>query len=150
MKSQPTKNTLLKKRTSQRFKQFFLREYFFSTPRRNSKIFFPSLRFFNYLFSQRTELNRTDSASNINRFGQSVSKLDTTTLRTDRRATDNKGFVKLGVQWLIEQLCFVSSSVLADSFVLRIPQLHKPPKRYARRAVNGPLVSALLKFIAIG
>lgn len=31
MKSQPIKITLLKKLTSQHFKQFFLREYFLST-----------------------------------------------------------------------------------------------------------------------
>jgi hypothetical protein len=44
--------------------------------------------------------------------------------------TDNSGFKKLAVQWLIEHLCFVSSSVLADSFVLRNRQLLKPAKRY--------------------
>jgi hypothetical protein len=49
--------------------------------------------------------------------------------RTEAR-TDNSGFKKLAVQWLIEHLCFVSSSVLADSFVLRNRQLLKPAKRY--------------------
>jgi hypothetical protein len=48
--------------------------------------------------------------------------------RTEAR-TDNNGFKKLAVQWLIEHLCFVSSSVLADSFVLRNRQLLKPAKR---------------------
>ena len=61
---------------------------------------------------------------NVNRFGQSVCEL-----RTERRATDNSGFKKLAVQWLIEHLCFVSSSVLADSLVLRNRQLLKPAKR---------------------
>lgn len=125
------KNTLLKNAQANAESNFFKR-VFFSPPQEEIQIiFFPTLRFFNYLFSQRTMLTWTDKDSNLNRFGQSVCKLDTATLRTDRRATDNKGFVKLGVQWLIEQLCFVSSSVLADSFVLRIPQLHKPPKRQA-------------------
>jgi hypothetical protein len=44
--------------------------------------------------------------------------------------THNSGFKKLAVQWLIEHLCFVSSVVLADSFVLRNRQLLKPTKRY--------------------
>ena len=47
-----------------------------------------------------------------------------------RRAAANSGFKKLAVQWLNEHLCFVSSVVLADSFVLRNCQLLKPAKRY--------------------
>ena len=35
----------------------------------------------------------------------------------------NSTYKKLAVQWLNEHLCFVSSSVLADSFVLRNRQL---------------------------
>jgi hypothetical protein len=58
-----------------------------------------------------------------------TAKLDTTPLRTDRRATDNKGLAKVAVQWLIEHLCFVSSVVLLDSFVLRIRHLRQAPKR---------------------
>jgi hypothetical protein len=42
----------------------------------------------------------------------------------------NNGFKKLAVQWLNEALCFVSSSVLVDSFVLRNRQLLKPAKRW--------------------
>lgn len=127
--SRHKKNTLLK--TAQgNARPKFLREYFFSYPRRNSIFFSPTLRCFNF-FCQLTVRNWTDSASNINCFGQSVSKLATTNLRTDRRATDNKGFKKLAVQWLNEHLCFVSSAVLADSFVLRNRQLLKPPKRWA-------------------
>jgi len=45
--------------------------------------------------------------------------------------TANSGFKKLAVQWLNKVLCFVSSSLLADSFVLRNRQLLKPAKRYA-------------------
>ncbi|MEI2695226.1 MAG: hypothetical protein V9E90_09170 [Saprospiraceae bacterium] len=50
---------------------------------------------------------------------------------TERRAACNSGFKKLAVQWLIEHLCFVSSSVVADSFVLRNRQLLKPANRWA-------------------
>jgi len=35
----------------------------------------------------------------------------------------NSGFKKLAVQWLNEALCFVASSVVADSFRLRNRQL---------------------------
>jgi len=72
----------------------------------------------------------TDITLNVNHFGQSASKLDTSLLRTDRRASGNSGFKKLAVQWLNEHLCFVSSAVLADSFVLRNRQLLKPANRY--------------------
>jgi len=41
----------------------------------------------------------------------------------------NRTYKKLAVQWLNEALCFVSSSVLADSLVLRNPLLRQAPKR---------------------
>jgi len=56
-------------------------------------------------------------------------KIDTTLLRTDRRATDNSTYKKLAVQWLNEALCFVSSFVVADSLVLRNRQLLVAAKR---------------------
>jgi hypothetical protein len=46
------------------------------------------------------------------------------------KAAHNSTYKKLAVQWLIEHLCFVSSSVLADSFVLRNRQLLVAAKRY--------------------
>ena len=52
-------------------------------------------------------------------------------MTTERSTAGNIGFKKLAVQWLNEILCFVSSSVLADSLVLRNRQLLKPAKRYA-------------------
>ena len=58
-----------------------------------------------------------------------IAKLDTSHLWTDSRAAANSGFKKLAVQWLNEVLCFVSSAVLADSFVLRNRQLLKPANR---------------------
>ncbi|MGQ9820162.1 MAG: hypothetical protein ACUVQ1_09630, partial [Candidatus Kapaibacteriales bacterium] len=48
----------------------------------------------------------------------------------DRRAAATSTYKKLAVQWLNEALCFVSSSVLADSFVLRNRQLRVAAKRY--------------------
>jgi len=50
--------------------------------------------------------------------------------RAENSPADNKGLAKVAVQWLIEHLCFVSSAVVADSFVLRIRHLRQAPKRY--------------------
>ena len=47
-----------------------------------------------------------------------------------RTPTGNSTYKKLAVQWLNEALCFVSSSVLADSLVLRNRQLLVAAKRY--------------------
>ena len=44
--------------------------------------------------------------------------------------TANSTYKKLAVQWLNEALCFVSSSVVADSFVLQKPPLRQAAKRY--------------------
>jgi hypothetical protein len=41
----------------------------------------------------------------------------------EKRAAHNSTYKKLAVQWLNEALAFVSSSVVADSFVLRNRQL---------------------------
>jgi hypothetical protein len=43
----------------------------------------------------------------------------------------NRRLAKKRVQCLYEALCFVSSSVVADSLVLRNPLLRQAPKRYA-------------------
>jgi hypothetical protein len=53
--------------------------------------------------------------------------IDTT---TTRRAAANSTYKKLAVQWLNEDLCFVSGFVVADSFVLRNRQLLVAAKRY--------------------
>jgi hypothetical protein len=42
----------------------------------------------------------------------------------------NSTYKKLAVQWLNEALCFVSSSVVADSFRLRNRQLLVAAKHY--------------------
>jgi len=44
--------------------------------------------------------------------------------------THNSTYKKLAVLWLNEDLCFVSSFVVADSFVLRNRQLLVAAKRY--------------------
>jgi hypothetical protein len=51
-------------------------------------------------------------------------------MKTKRKAAHNSTYKKLAVQWLNETLCSVSSSVLAESFVLRNRQLLVAAKRY--------------------
>ena len=51
---------------------------------------------------------------------------------TSRKLTAcNTGFASGGVMYKLEALCFYSSSVLVDSFVLRNPPERKARKRYA-------------------
>ena len=87
MKSHPQKNTLLKNAQANAKGNFFKRVFFSPT----QEEFFPPL-FFLFFFRYRTGsvLNLTDIASNVNLFGQSACKLDTTPLRTDRRASGNR------------------------------------------------------------
>ncbi|WP_298349389.1 hypothetical protein [Runella sp.] len=49
-----------------------------------------------------------------------------------RSTTGNSTYKKLAVQWLNEALCFVSSSVVVDSFRLRNRQLLVAAKRYGQ------------------
>jgi len=53
-------------------------------------------------------------------------------MTTDRQEArrHNRRLAKKRVQCLNEALCFVSSTVLADSLVLRNPLLRQAPKRY--------------------
>ena len=115
------KNTLLKNPQANAKGNFFKR-VFFSPPQEEIQIiFFPSLRFFNYLFFQRTLLTWTDIASNVNRFGQSVCGHRSESLRGKSRAAGNKkinanflfgGFIASYESWCVnEQLCFVSTVV---------------------------------------
>jgi hypothetical protein len=48
-----------------------------------------------------------------------------------KERTPNSTYKKLAVQWLNEALCFVSSFVVAESFVLRNRQLLVAANRYA-------------------
>ncbi len=119
----------------------FLREYFFSHP---SRIFsLPS--FLKNLFPPTHGLSRnpTMTAFNLNRFVDSVCGLDTILLRIDRRASGNKGLAKVAVQWLIEHLYFVSSAVLADSFVLPNRQLLKPAFQDKKRVFYQLFLSSI-------
>ena len=50
----------------------------------------------------------------------------------EKRAAHNSTYKKLAVQWLNEALCFVSSSVVADSFRLRNRQLLVAANRYVK------------------
>jgi len=65
----------------------------------------------------------------VYRFGQSVCELQTVVLRGNSTTAGNSTYKKLAVQWLNEALCFVSSSVVADSFRLRNRQLLVAAKR---------------------
>jgi hypothetical protein len=80
----------------------------------------PLLKKAKELASHRTT-NRKDSAN-----------LTQTTFVDREARTGNSGFKKLAVQWLNEALCFVSSSVVADSIVLRNRQLLVAAKRYSQ------------------
>ena len=68
---------------------------------------------------------------------QRVCLSNSTVKPTDNQADEkeqrrhNSTYKKLAVQWLNEALCFVSSSVVADSFVLRNRQLLVAANRYA-------------------
>ncbi len=129
MKSHPQKNTLLKNAQGNAKSNFFKRVFFSPT----QEEFFPPL-FFLFFFRHRTGLvlNSTDSASNVNLFGQSACKLDTTPLRTDRRASGNTGLAKVAVQ------CSADTFVVNQSLVLRINicgenrHLRQARKRYGQ------------------
>ena len=54
----------------------------------------------------------------------------------EKRPAHNSSYKKLAVQWLKEALCFVSSSVVADSLVLRNRQLPVAAKRYGQFKKN--------------
>jgi len=100
MKSPHTKNTLLQAATSQPTHQN-LQESIFSPTQEKIKKQKISLPKKNKTSFQHTVQTLTDTVLNLNRFGQSVCKLDTTHLWTDRRASGKSGFAKVAVQ------CFV-------------------------------------------
>jgi len=57
--------------------------------------------------------------------------------KDERKITGgNRRLAKKRVQCLNEALCFVSSSVLADSLVLRKPLLRQAPKRWRKPLTN--------------
>ena len=127
-KSYPQKNTLLKNAQANAASNFFKRVFFSPT----QEEFSPPFLFLIKLFSPTHGFtaNTTSCASNVIRFGQGMSKLGTSPLRTDRRASANKGFAIAGVP------CFADTLVLNQSVVLRMnssaknPRHRKPQKRY--------------------
>lgn len=79
----------------QRKTNFFKRVFFSAT----QEEFLPTHFFKKFIFpTHGLTANTTSCASYVNRFRQSVCGLDTSTLRTDRRASGNSGFKKLAVQ----------------------------------------------------
>jgi hypothetical protein len=56
--------------------------------------------------------------------------LETNNPNLCKQRRHNSSYKKLAVKWLNEVLCFVSSSVVADSFALRNRQLLVAAKRY--------------------
>ncbi len=88
MKSHPQKNTLLKNAQANAEGNYFKR-VFFSTPQEK---FLTPLLFLIKLFSPTHGLtaNSTDTASNVNRFGQSVCGIETVVLRGESKPAGNK------------------------------------------------------------
>jgi len=62
----------------------------------------------------------------------------------------NSTYKKLAVQWLNEALCFVSSSVLADSFRLRNRQLLVAAKRQVVKKLNFPKKLVVVGVVSAG
>ena len=60
---------------------------------------------------------------------QVSAKLDTTTLRTERKAADNKGFAIAGVPCFADTFVQGGSSVFRIKFSANKPRHRKPPKR---------------------
>jgi len=81
-KATTQKNTLLKNAQANAEGNFFKRVFFSPSQEEIQIIFFPTLRFFNYLFSQRTVQTLNYIASNVNRFVESVCELRTVMLRS--------------------------------------------------------------------
>jgi hypothetical protein len=108
------KNTLLKNAQANAKGNFFKRVFFSPTQEEIQIIFFPTLRFFNYFFYQRTVFNRAAITSYVNRFEESVCGLQKTPIGADRRASANTGLAKVAVQ------CCVDTFVVIQSLVLRI------------------------------
>ena len=100
-KAHPQKNTLLKAAKANAATKAFKRVFFSPT----QEEFFPPL-FFLFFFRHRTGFvrNQTDSASYVNRFVESVCKLDTTQPRIDSKPAGNKGLNESGgavLRWTI-------------------------------------------------
>ncbi len=60
---------------------------------------------------------------------QVSAKLDTTTLRTERKAAANRGLAKVAIQCSTDTFVLGGSSVLRMKLVLIIPAIAPPKKR---------------------
>ena len=124
MKSRHTKAHTFASRTNLSTDQSLQKSVLFTVPRRNSIFFSPTLRCFNFFATARQPT--TDEYSDRTMHDSNLLQLDA----NEEARTGNSGFKKLAVQWLNEHLCFVASSVVPDSLVLRNRQLLKHAKRY--------------------
>ena len=78
---------------------------------------------------QPTQKKAKELASQRTGHLRQLCKLDTTTLRTDRRATDNRRLAQRRVTWLIQHSTSHQLLWCIDSFVLRNPPLRLHAKR---------------------
>ena len=111
MKSQRTKNTLLKNAQANAEGNFFKRVFFLHPKKKISKFFLPPTK--KIKTPQRTVLTCNFTAINVNRFEQSVCELQTTPLRTDSRAAANirlKEILKKGALTVIRTVVHLSNS----------------------------------------
>ena len=127
MKANAQNNTLLKAAKGNAASNFFKR-VFFSPAQEEFQIFSPSLQK-KIKTPQRTVLTWTDIATNVNRFGQSVCRLDTTHLWTERRAAHNSTYPKGGVSCSKDSLVGNGSSVFQIKFCGKSPALRVAAKR---------------------
>jgi len=135
--SHPQKNTLLQA-TQGNAETKACKRVFFSPTQEN---FFPSLPFLIKLFSQRTGFVRkqTGGASNVNHFGQIVCKLDTTYLRTERRASANMVLPQWGLTCFYETFVLKQTVVHLLNICAKNPPLRQYPNRKQQLLTNFPL-----------
>jgi hypothetical protein len=130
-KALPQKNTLLKNAQANAESIFFKRVFFSPAQEEIQIIFFSTLRFFNYLFSQRTVTPLPDKTFKVNKIDKSECKLDNSPHRPDRRATDNSTLAIGGVSSPLDSFVVVESSVLRINLCARKPAHRQSAKRYA-------------------
>ena len=111
------KHTHLQAAQNSRTDQSLQKSVLFSSPNKLKNKKFPSL------LKNKTSQTHSPRQTDTNIHGDT----------DDRRAATNSTYKKLAVQWLNEVLCFVSSFVVADSFVLRNRQLLVAANRQAAK-----------------
>ena len=125
--------TLLKNTQASAASVFFMGVFF--SP--DQAEFFSSQFFLLFLSHQTgSVLNFTDRASNLNLFGQSVFGLNNSPLRTDRRASGNKGLAIAGVPSFADTFVQGGSLFLRMKFSAKTHRHRKPLKRYWKPSDN--------------